>query len=343
MKILRLIKKLCIFFTILMLVFLFISLFLSYQFFTPLKQVEENREFVVEKGVSASYVADKLHRERIIRNACYFKLLASLTHTATEIKVGSYKIGPHLSIYQILQKMVRGEIVLKRITIPEGVTIVQISEILEREDLVSKQNFLKAVENYRVNIGEGINLEEGKLEGFLYPDTYDFAPGTPEIRIIEEMIEHFQEIVLPEYKKAKGKQGLTLYQIIILASMIEKEAKLPEELPLISAVYHNRLRLGMLLECDATIQYILGKPKELLSYDDLKIESPYNTYIHEGLPLGPIGNPGLASIKAALYPEDVDYLYFVVKGDGSHYFSSSYQEHLKAVEKYKKYLRERDK
>jgi len=202
--------------------------------------------------------------------------------------------------------------------------------LLEKEGIVSPDQFIEAAKN--PEILEKYKIPFNNAEGFLFPDTYIVAKDLAAEHIVDFMIERFfsnlRKISSRKYEIEEMKK------MVIIASLVEKEAQLDSERPVISAVFYNRLEKGKRLESCATIQYILGKTKERLLYSDLKIESPYNTYLNGGLPPGPISNPGLGSLKAAIEPADVDYLFFVSKKDGSHYFSTTYEEHLEAIRRY---------
>jgi len=213
---------------------------------------------------------------------------------------------------------VSGKVVLYKITIPEGYTCYQIAELLEEKEVAEKESFIKLVKN-----------NEKSCEGYLFPDTYELPKGFGAKNTLKILLSNFDKLVDGKLKEKAEEIGFSLDEIITLSSIIEKEAKYAEEKTLISAVFHNRLKEDMKLQSCATIQYILGKPKEKLSESDLKIDSSYNTYLYKGLPPGPICNPGLDSIKAALNPAEKDYFYFVLGENGKHIFSKTYEEHLK--------------
>jgi UPF0755 protein len=220
---------------------------------------------------------------------------------------------------QILNKLARGEIVVYKITIPEGYTSIQIAELLDKKEIVEKESFLKLVK-----------YGEKSWEGYLFPDTYEVPKKFGAENMFKLMLSNFEQVAVDNKLINKAEQtGFTMDEIITLASIIEKEAQFAEEKRQISSVFHNRLKIGMKLQSCATIQYILGKPKEILEESDLEIESPYNTYLYKGLPPGPICNPGIDSIIAALEPANEDYLYFVLGDNGRHIFSKTYEEHLK--------------
>ncbi|MBI2265102.1 MAG: endolytic transglycosylase MltG [Armatimonadetes bacterium] len=312
--------------------------YLSGAIHRPLNPQGEPVVFVIMPGAPSASIARELEERRIIKSALYFRIAARLARGENRIKTGEYRIGSHMSPAQILDKFMRGEVVTHRLTIPEGYNNRQIAELLDQSGITPKDEFLTALAGRSCLLTpEGTESLPG-LEGCLFPDTYFFPLATPAENVIGTLTNRFRELLLSLLAR-KPTTPLRLREAIILASLIEMEARVPEEYPIISAVYHNRLRIGMRLECDATIQFLLSSPKEFLLYSDLSIPSPYNTYLHDGLPPGPICNPGLRSLEAALFPSKVDYLYYVVKGDsGAHMFSRTYEGHLQAVEKYRKWL-----
>ncbi|MBA7542674.1 Endolytic murein transglycosylase [subsurface metagenome] len=236
-----------------------------------------------------------------------------------QLKYGEYNLNPSMNLLQILDKLVKGEVIVYKITIPEGYTYTQIAELLDKKEIVEKETFLKLAED-----------SEKKWEGYLFPDTYEVPKKYGAEKMLEVMLSNFNQIAIEnKFTEKAEKIGFSLNEIIILASIIEKEAKFSEEKSKVSSVFYNRLEIGMKLQSCATIQYILETPKEILDENDLKIDSPYNTYLHKGLPPGPICNPGFDSIMAALEPEEEDYLYFVLGENGKHIFSKTYQEHLR--------------
>ena len=269
----------------------------------------------IEQGMTARQVANLLKAEGLISSRNYFLFLLRLKGAKRGIKAGVYEIDSKESTWRIISKLVSGKSKKIRLTVPEGFTAREIAELIEQEGLGRKDRFLEIV-------------EERELEGFLFPETYFIECDTPEEEIIDMMIDQFNKVFTEEVAEKGKKFGFTKRDTVILASIVEKEAARNEERPLISAVFHNRLRKRWYLESCATVQYALGRHKEKLTYKDLKVDSPYNTYNHFGLPPGPICNPGLASINAVLYPAETDLMFFVTEGQGTHRFSKYYQKHL---------------
>ena len=282
----------------------------------------------IPKGASASRISRMLDERRVIRSAFGFDLLARITGKSANLKPGAYRLSPSMKPGEIMDKIVNGEICAKWVTIPEGFTVRQIAERLAAQGLVNEERFLNIASQGRyvtTSFHHGDNLE-----GYLFPDTYLMSLGVSEETIIRQMLDCFD-------KKAAGYVASTqttipLYKVVILASLIEREARVPKDRPLVSAVLRNRLNRGMRLEVDATVLYALGRHKSRVLYSDLEVDSPYNTYCNAGLPPGPIANPGLDCIKAALNPAKVDYLYYVAKPDGSHIFSRTLAEHQHAIQ-----------
>jgi UPF0755 protein len=219
------------------------------------------------------------------------------------------------------------------VTIPEGLTLKQIAGILKKEIQIDSTDFMRVAENRQFAQSMGISASD--LEGYLFPDTYKLSWGMSSEKIAQMMVEQFKKTFTDSLLKRAQEINFSLLEVVTLASLIEAEAKDGKEREIISAVYHNRLKRGMLLQCDPTVIYGLPDVDRALVLEDLEIDSPYNTYKYPGLPPGPIGNPGKASLLAALYPAPVDYLYFVAKGDGTHVFSTTLEEHNRARSKIK--------
>lgn len=274
----------------------------------------------IPSGTNAKEIVHILEKNEIIRKNNYlFIILIKFSKLEDKLKFGEYNLSPSLNMLQILNKLDRGEIVVYKITIPEGYTSIQIAELLDKKEIVEKESFLKLVK-----------YGEKSWEGYLFPDTYEVPKKYGPENMFKLMLSNFEQVAVDNKLINKAEQtGFTMDEIITLASIIEKEAKFAEEKRQISSVFHNRLKIGMKLQSCATIQYILGKPKEILEESDLEIESSYNTYLYKGLPPGPICNPGIDSIIAALEPANEDYLFFVLGDNGRHIFSKTYEEHLK--------------
>lgn len=302
------------------LIFLVTILFLTAIYFPLVENSTIQKIINIPSGTNAKEIVHILEKNEIIRKNNYlFIILIKLSKLEDKLKFGEYNLSPSLNMLQILNKLARGEIVVYKITIPEGYTSIQIAELLDKKEIVEKESFLKLVK-----------YGEKSWEGYLFPDTYEVPKKYGAENMFKLMLSNFEQVAVDNKLINKAEQtGFTMDEIITLASIIEKEAKFAEEKRQISSVFHNRLKIGMKLQSCATIQYILGKPKEKLEESDLEIESPYNTYLYKGLPPGPICNPGIDSIIAALEPANEDYLYFVLGDNGRHIFSKTYEEHLK--------------
>lgn len=288
-------------------------------------------DFVVKNGWGASAVASGLEKESLIKSRAGFRLLLLLTFKSGDLKRGIYTLNNSLKPSQIIDILSSGKIKTVTFTIPEGFNNRQIADELVRKGLfASKDRFMKLASS--PEILARFNIKGGSVEGYLFPDTYTVPVGYPDEKIIVLMVDHFFDRV-SEIKGFPSEPGKR-HQIVILASIVEREARVVHERPVIAKVFINRLKKDMPLESCATVQYLFDPPKKRLYFQDLEKVSPYNTYKNRGLPAGPISNPGLPSLSAVVKPADTDYLFFVLKGDGEHYFSKSYGEHLKAKKEY---------
>jgi UPF0755 protein len=287
------------------------------------------KKVVVERGMGVREIAARLTAEKIIPSANQFLLLARLLDLESRLQAGKYLFSAGSRPLDVILHLSKGGVVSQMVTIPEGLTIGQMAALLERESGIDAERFVALANDAETARRYGIAAQS--LEGYLFPDTYGLYWGIPAREVIDILVSRFKQIYDAHMARRARELGLSQHEVITLASMIEKEAQVDEERPLISAVYHNRLNEGMLLQCDPTVIYALGGKSTPLTKDDLLVDSPYNTYRHHGLPPGPISSPGRASILAALYPADVDYLYFVARGDGSHHFSRTSREHINAI------------
>ncbi|MDD4782675.1 MAG: endolytic transglycosylase MltG [Syntrophaceticus sp.] len=292
----------------------------------------------IDKGSTLSEIGQTLADSNVIRSSRFFVYYGRLTRQDKNMQAGTYQINNSWSMKKIVECISSGEVATNRVTIPEGFTVKQIENLLVEKEVADRTLFQKALDaKYTFSFLEGIpDKGHQRLEGFLFPATYELRPGMSEEKIIEMMLQRFQKTFTPQMEQRADEIGFSVREVVTLASIVEREAKLEEERSRIAAVFLNRLNEEKRLESCATVQYILGKQKEELTNKDLQNPSPYNTYLHMGLPPGPIANPGLSSINAVLHPADVDYLFFVAKGDGSHHFSVTFTEHQKAARHYQK-------
>lgn len=310
----------------------------GYYLLSPGGKKSHDRMFVVREGMTLRDVADKLASENIITRRQIFLICARLLGYGRHIKAGEYRLNLTMPPLVILDMLNRGEIVTYQVTIPEGFTRKQIALLLEQKGLVDRNEFLKLTGDPGVARGYGLSAPD--LEGYLYPDTYRFSRGLSTKSVIDVLVQRFQEVIRP-YRKRIKETGMTVEQVVILASIVEKETGRVNERPVIASVFLNRLRKGRRLESDPTVIYGLKNFDGNLTRMDLRTPSPYNTYLIHGLPPGAIANPGKEAIRAVLYPADTAYLYFVSKNDGSHCFSETLSAHNRAVRFYQKRRRSR--
>lgn len=301
--------------------------------FVPPTHEKNWKEIQVSDGMSFKAIAATLQREGVIRYRGYFELLGRVERIDRRVRVGYYGLGTHMSLWEVLDALKKGRIIEYELVVPEGYNLYQIGWTLTGTPLLSDpERFIKLVRNK--DFVRSLGIEADTLEGYLFPDTYYLPKGITLENIAKRMVQRYKDVFSEELRERAEELGLTEHQVVTLASIVEKEAKVPAERKRISAVYHNRLKKGMKLQADPTAVYGTKAWITKVTKNDLKRKSPYNTYLHKGLPPGPIANPGQGAILAALYPENVDYLFFVAQGDGSHYFSTEYGSHSKAVNRY---------
>lgn len=292
--------------------------------------------FQVREGQTGTAIAEQLEEQKLITSALALRVLMKFKRGGSDFKVGYFRVDPTQPAVKVYEQLLTSEPLTRKATVPEGYILTQIATSLEDQGIAPAEEVYKAATADGRQYGE---LFPKDLEGYLFPSTYEFpwdANGEDVVRI---MTHQFEQIVTPLWEKHSKKTPLDLRDTIILASLVEREAQVASERPIIAGVYLNRIRKGMKLQCDATVQFALGKPKKVLLYSDLEVRSPYNTYIHAGLPPGPIACPGEASIEAAMNPKKSDYLFYVrndVKNDGSHVFTRNYAEHQRAIAKYQR-------
>ena len=294
----------------------------------------------IPKGATLTKVSSILEENKLIKNRVLFKVVSKFKEDNNGVKAGKYLLSQKYSNSEILDVLISGKTYNDgiKVTIPEGSTYKEVIKYLTNKKIGKAEVYEELINNPKEFYDKYKFLDEKDittLEGFLYPDTYYFEKDMSEKDVISAMLKRFSEVYTPELKEKQKKMGLTLQQVINMASIIEKEAVKDVDRPKIAGVFYNRLEIGMPLQSDATIQYIFDERKHIVSYSDLKIDSPYNSYLNKGLPPTPIANPGIKSIEAALEPEDNDYLYFVATVDGGNNYSKTYDEHLKYVKEYK--------
>lgn len=286
----------------------------------------------VKPGQSFKATTKMLYEKGIIQSPFRFHLIARYSGYDKKLQAGEYLLSGSVSPLKLLEKLVNGEVKLHKLTIPEGYNIYQIAELAAEAGFGEKTVFIEAATDASFAREKGI--EADTFEGYLFPDTYFFPRGTTSRKIIATMVDRFRSVFKPEWKNQGQTYGFTIHQVVTLASIIEKETGVPSERPIISSVFHNRLKKRMRLESDPTVIYGIKNFNGNLTRKHLATRTPYNTYKIRGLPQGPIANPGLESLHAALYPANTPYIYFVSKRDKTHQFSTNLQNHNKAVRKY---------
>jgi UPF0755 protein len=282
----------------------------------------------IPPGSSLRTASDSLAHAGVVRWPTVFRLYAAVGGRDRDIRAGEYRFRRGAAWSQILHDLTAGQGIEKRITIPEGYSIRQMVPVFAAALGTRPESLQVAVRDSALRVEVGDPAET--LEGYLFPDTYRFPWGTPARVAVAEMVQRFADVWRPEWNQRLDTLHLTRHDVVTLASIVEEEARVDSERAIIAGVYYNRLRRGMPLQADPTVQYALGAHRERVLYRDLNVDSPYNTYRHPGLPPGPISSPGRARLEAALYPADVPYLYFVALPDGHHDFSTTFREHQDA-------------
>ncbi|MEA3402703.1 MAG: endolytic transglycosylase MltG [Armatimonadota bacterium] len=296
----------------------------------PLASDAEERIVEIERGSGVARIARELERDGLIRNALAFRVMLLIRSPAAQLKAGHYALSPAMTPWQMAQRLVNGEVATRRLTIPEGLMLEQIADRVAEAGIAGRNEFLSAAVPATVADEVEMPPPEGKLEGYLFPETYQFTYDDGAEAVVRRMVLELQERFWRPNREEIAQRRLSLHEIVTLASLVEREAKVDEERALIAGVIQNRLDRGMLLQIDATVQYALGEHKQRLLNRDTRVDSPYNTYQHPGLPPGPIASPGLPSLMAALRPAETDALFYVAKPDGTHVFTRTNEEHERA-------------
>jgi UPF0755 protein len=296
---------------------------------------KQTRIIKVSPGMTSSDIGTLLASQGLIRDRNVFLIAAKMQGLDKALQAGEYAMSPSMNLNRVIEVMAKGQTAYQEFTVPEGYTIDQIAALLAEKGLADKEKFLSLAKRMApADYGVDRAGVKYRMEGFLFPDTYRVSRGASEEDIMAIMVNQFRRQFSPDLQDKAKISGLSVYDLMILASLVEREAQLAHERPMVARVFLNRIKIGMPLQSCATIQYILGYPKEELTIADTQLPSPYNTYIHPGLPPGPVASPGLPSIKAVLAPADGDWLYFVVDGKtGGHRFSKTLAEHEAAIQK----------
>ncbi len=290
------------------------------------------RVLVISPGMSLARIADRLADQGIVARSVYFKLLARLEGKSGQVQAGEYQFSDSAKPGAVLERLVSGDVRRYPFTVPEGFTLTQIAAKLEAEELGRSGEVLALA--YDPGFIASLGVDAESLEGYLFPETYVLSRAVGEKRLLAAMVAEFERRVDASLREAARKHDLDLHELVTLASIVQKEAGNEQEMPLISAVFHNRLRRGMRLQADPTVIYGIEDFSGNLTRRHLREKTNYNTYMVSGLPPGPIANPGIEALRAAAHPAQSNALYFVSRGDGTHVFSGTLQEHNQAVRRY---------
>lgn len=299
---------------------------------TPTAVTAEPQVVEIPAGQDFRTLAGRLRAAGLIRNPRKLRILARLGGFDRIIQTGEYELSASMAPRAILEALAGGKVRLHRLTIPEGFNLGQVADAVAGAGLAARDAFYAAATD--PDFARQLDIPADSFEGYLFPDTYHFPRDTTPSKIITTMVGHFRSAVTPDWQLQLDTLGWTLHQVVILASIIEKETGTAAERAVISSVFHNRLKKGMRLESDPTVIFGIPEFDGNLTREHLRAPTPYNTYQIPGLPPGPIANPGVAALQAALFPAETDYLFFVAKGDQTHYFSTTLAEHNRAVQKY---------
>jgi UPF0755 protein len=302
----------------------------------PFRGYDAAEQFVeIRQGAGSRAIGEQLAGAGIVRDPWTFRLALYLSGQGRRLKAGEYRFDHVMTPGQVIDKIARGDVYVISVTFPEGLTVAEMSKIFEAHGFGSASGFVDAAKD--AALVRGLDPAAKDLEGYLFPDTYALPRKTDASKLVRLMVAEFEKALTPGFRQAAAAQRLSIGQLVTLASIVEKETARPEERPIVSAVYANRLRIGMPLQCDPTVIYALvraGRYDGNLHKGDLSFESPYNTYRYPGLPPGPIASPGRASLEAAASPAATEYLYFVSRNDGSHEFARTLEEHNRNVQKF---------
>ena len=310
----------------------------------PYRGYSAAEQFVeIAPGSSTRTIGEQLIAGGVVQNEATFRAALWRTGAARALKAGTYRFDTPMAAVDVIRKIAKGDTWVRRLTFPEGLNMLEMSKIFEQQNFGTASEFLAAAREPMPIVHADPAARD--LEGYLFPETYSLPPKTPAARLVHLMVDRFAQLFTEEMRQAAEAHGMTMREAVTLASIVEKETAKAEERPIVAAVYRNRLNVRMPLQCDPTVIYALeraGRYNGNLTRADLEMDSPYNTYRYPGLPPGPIASPGLASLKAAVAPADVDFLYFVSRNDGSHVFARTLEEHNANVHKFQvEYFRAR--
>jgi UPF0755 protein len=305
---------------------------------SPYKGYDGGEQFVeIPQGAGPASIARRLQEAGIIRDTLGFRFEILRSRSGRRLQAGEYRFDSPMTVGEVVAKIARGDVYLVPITFREGLTAREMASLFESKGLGPAAEFSTLASD--AQLIRALDPAARDLEGYLFPDTYATTRHTTAAQLVPRMVAGFEKALTPDIRAAAQARGLSLHALVTLASIVEKETGNPDERPLVAAVYSNRLRIGMALQCDPTIIYALQRADRYhgnLTHENMQFDSPYNTYRYPGLPPGPIANPGRASLEAAAHPADVPYLYFVSRGDGSHAFASSLDEHNRNVDEFQR-------
>lgn len=321
------------------LIILIITIFLWWNIYLPISPNSNKvTNFVIQKGENAKEISVELKKEGLIRYGFIFRVYVLLSGTSKKLQAGQYELSPSINASDIVEKISSGDIIKKKITVIEGWNLKDIASYFEENGICSQKELIDLTKK---DFNDGLDFLKDKpndldLEGYFFPDTYEIIPGTAPEDIVKKILSNFDEKLTPELREEIIRQKKTIFKIITTASIIEKEVKTLADKKIVSGIFWKRIKIGQPLQSCATINYITGKNDPGALLKDIEIDSPYNTYKYYGLPLGPICNPGLESILAAIYPTETDYLYYLSTPEGKTIFSKTLKEHNEARARYLK-------
>ena len=289
------------------------------------------KEVEIRHGSTVKQISQQLYRKRLIHSPRLLQFLAQINGSSRRLKAGIHPFNGQMTTWEVLIELERPRDVTQNVTIPEGLGKKQVAEILSEKLNLEQKKFLLLINS--PTFCKTLSVQAKNLEGYLFPETYNFSTTVSEQQVLRRMVEHCHAVFDERLQRRADELEMSIHEVVTLASIIEGETCWDSERDTISAVYHNRLKKGMRLQADPTVQYALPDGPRRLFYSDYRYDSPYNTYRHGGLPPGPINSPGRASIEAALFPADVNYLYFVATGEGGHVFTRTLQEHKAAAKR----------
>jgi UPF0755 protein len=345
-KIVKIVKKLIALFVVMVVACGAAAALLYQRVSQPYRGYQGSEQFVhIPQGAGSPGIRDRLVASGVIRDATTFRIALWMSGEGRRLKAGEYRFDREMTPFEVIDKLARGDVYVVNVTFREGLTVAEMSKIFESHGIGPASAFVNAAGN--AALVRQLDPSAGDLEGYLFPETYALPRHVEAAALVRLMVSRFERVFTPELRQAAAARNLTVRQAVTLASIVEKETAKPEERPLVAAVYLNRLRSRMALQCDPTVIYALlkvGRYSGNLHRDDLNLDSPYNTYRYPGLPPGPIASPGRASLEAVAHPADADFLYFVSRNDGSHEFARTLEEHNRNVQKYQiQYFRDKRK